>query len=249
MRRRIAQHAVEQPQHGFDHHHGRRLPARQHVVADRDFLDPHPPGRHPRRPAGRCPRSDRTRTPGASRSLQRCGGRLREQAHRPGSGQPKAFRVEHDFIQRFTPYRRLHHHPGTATVGCVVDRAVHVVRPAPQVVHVQIDQARLQSPCPATIVAADPGRPGRSLRRRFSPTTPRSSRPSGGSISTIPSSSDTDVTIALTNGTNTSRAAGVVDWHAAPPAAHRPRCAAPRRRRRRLGPSVVRTRRPSSWWS
>ena len=43
MRRRIAQNAGHQPQYGLDHHNGRGLAARQHIVADRNFFDPHPP--------------------------------------------------------------------------------------------------------------------------------------------------------------------------------------------------------------
>ena len=75
---------------------------------------------------------------------------------------------------------------------------MHVVGPAPQVVNLQVDQTRLNG-------LAGQGlsqwvQAGRENRDDVNPHT-RSSSPSGGSISTTPSASDTDVTIALTNGT------------------------------------------------
>ena len=43
-------------------------------------------------------------------------------------------------VQRLAPRLRLHHHAGAAAVGGVVDRAVPVVGPVAQVVHVQVEQ-------------------------------------------------------------------------------------------------------------
>ena len=42
VRRGIAEHVGQQPDHGLDHHQRGRLAAGQHVVADRHLFDAHP---------------------------------------------------------------------------------------------------------------------------------------------------------------------------------------------------------------
>src|ERR1700742_5186576 len=80
--------------------------------------------------------------------------------------------------------------------------------PAAQVVHLQVDESRLDRLAGQRLSQRVQG--GREDRDYVNPHIgictcySRSSRPSGGSISTTWSSSDTDVTIALTNGTKSS---------------------------------------------
>src|SRR4029077_11560904 len=105
----------------------------------------------------------------------------------------------------FTPHRRLHHHPGAAAVRRVVHRSVYVVGPPTQIVHRQSDDpginrlARQRLSQRVQVVRED-----RDNVYSHDQPQPRSSRPSGGSISMVWSASDTDVTMALTNGTSTS---------------------------------------------
>ncbi|CKR86526.1 Uncharacterised protein [Mycobacterium tuberculosis] len=136
----IAENTGQQSQHGFDHHHGRRLPAGQYVVADRDFFDAHSPGGILHDPlvdafvaaAGEHQMALGGPALGGGLGKQHTGGRGNNQQRFAGT----------NFVKRFTPHRRLHHHSRAAAVGCVVHRVMHIVGPAPQVVHVKVDQAR-----------------------------------------------------------------------------------------------------------
>ncbi|SKS87005.1 Uncharacterised protein [Mycobacteroides abscessus subsp. abscessus] len=56
----------------------------------------------------------------------------------------KRFRCA-DLIQRIAPDRRLHHHAGPTTVWRVIDGLMHVVCPAPQIMHHDIDQTSVNS--------------------------------------------------------------------------------------------------------
>jgi hypothetical protein len=129
---------------------------------------------------------------------------LVEQATRRGWDDQKRF-VRTDFVERFAPHRCLHHHAGATAVGRVVDRPVYVVGPPAQVVHREFHDpgvnrlARQRLSQRVQIVGED-----RDNVYSHDQPRPSSSRPSGGSISIVWSARDTEVTMALTNGTSTS---------------------------------------------
>ena len=100
----------------------------QHVVADGDFLDPHPAGRRRRPPADRCPRSARRRTPGASRRSSRWRVGLGEQPARRRRHDQRGF-VRTDFVERLDPtLGAFITMPGPPPYGESSTAAVHVGR-------------------------------------------------------------------------------------------------------------------------
>ena len=135
-----------------DHQHG-HLAAGQHVVAEADLVDRHPAARRTRAPARRCPRTGRRRTPATARAASSAATRLGERPPGRRRARPAAAaagRRRRELVQRPPPRLGQHHHARAAAVRGVVDGAVDVVGPAPQVVHARARSARARSALPSS---------------------------------------------------------------------------------------------------
>src|SRR3954451_20178544 len=215
-RRRIAHESRQQPSDGLDDDERRDLSAGEHVVAERDLVHAHPaPGvlGHPRVDALVTSAGDHEMTVLRPRLSVRLGeqsaGRGRQ--HEPAVG----LLAGRQRVERPAPWLRRHDHPGTAAVRRVVDGAVRVVGPLPEVVHPHVEQA----PRPRLAQQRDLER--REVvredrddvdeqrchhRRRFAHHS--SNRPSGGSTTTVRASRSTVGTISRTNGISSSAPSG-----------------------------------------
>ena len=166
----IAQHPGNQPHHGLSDHEHRHFPTDEHIVADGHL--PHPvalrrilddplvdalvtaaskhnvgllgPGLRirlgERSAGGRGHQQQRQirgivhlADVGASITVRR--GRIQLF---PGSS------TQGNIIQRGTPHRGFHHHAGATTAGSIVHRLMRILRPIPQVMHANRQDALLQ---------------------------------------------------------------------------------------------------------
>ena len=138
---RVAEDTGQQPADRLHHDQHRGLAAGQHVVPDGHLVDRHPVARlvdHPRvdplvPAAGKdqpsATRPARPPSPGVNGRPEGVGTPAGPVAG-PGAGHR---------VQRLAPRFRRHHHARAAAERGVVHRAVHVVGPGPQVVHLEVD--------------------------------------------------------------------------------------------------------------
>ncbi len=140
-----ADHAGDQARHRLEHHQGRDLPARDDVVADRDLLG----AAAPRRRARRRLRTVRRSAPARVRRRARARGPGPASVRPARAGACVAPRTER--LDRGEHRLGLHHHPGPAAVGLVVDLAMLVGREVTQVVHADVQRDRPRSPCPSRL--------------------------------------------------------------------------------------------------
>ena len=142
----VAHEPGQQPDHRLGDRHGRDLAAVEDVVAERD-LDHLGPGRgvveHALVDALVATAEEHQPLPGR----QLAGQRLAER--RPGRrGYDDRRAVDPERVERLAERLGRHHHAGAAAERRVVDGAVPVVGPLPQVVDVQLDEALVARPCP-----------------------------------------------------------------------------------------------------
>ena len=144
QRLRVAHEPREQPGDRLDDHQRGDLAAVEDVVADRELPDVVGGGvvvGHPLVDALVAAAGDDQVLVGG----QLAGDRLRERRAAGGGDDQRRAGREHG-VERLAPRLGLHHHPGSAAVRGVVDGAVPVVGPLPQVVDVHGEQAPLPRP-------------------------------------------------------------------------------------------------------
>ena len=156
-----AQHPRDQPDRRFDQRHGGDFAARQHKIADADFLD----AARRRSPVGPALQSGRTAGPRRARPPGR--------APAPGSAARRA--ATDRSTGRRAPVHRVdrrrrhigpHHHAGTAACRGVIDAAMLAQAMVANIAHVQRPQILFASALPSSDTPSGPGNmSGKSVRQ------------------------------------------------------------------------------------
>ena len=203
----VTQHAGQQPRDRLGDHQDGHFAAGQDVVTERDLLDRHARGRVVEDagvdslvPAAGEQQPWFEGEPGRGVLGEGTSGRRRhDQPRLRGRGRC-------DRVERAAPRLRQHDHARTAPVRGVVDAAVHIIGPPPQIMHGDCHLAPLDG-------AAQQGlsQGHQVVRKDRHDVQPQLgigahtlNSPSGASISTNPAAMSTVGTIAATNGTSRS---------------------------------------------